>query len=238
LIDVVAPLTREGAALKPEDLEEAAWDQHFVVRWSQCLPAKAEESLQELQAMYGDDQESGLAAEPGAPHGELLLADLSRCVKKASEAAPQVHDLTDQATADLAADKPLLALPKQRKALALLEEILAALPETARQASQRRRDQSPQAENELAKAGDLPNSTGKLPQIGQTPSHARSQQNRSGQPRAEPGKLSQPQRQGDLSLQHAEALMRQVRQRQQQRRVMERQEQSSQAQAITVEKDW
>jgi tetratricopeptide (TPR) repeat protein len=221
LIELVTQAAAPGAgAGKESDLQEAAWDQQFVARWCQLLPDKAEQSLRILQRMgAAEEQEPGGTSDAATDLSPL--GELTRCMEKAVEVAPKVQDLTDQAAADLSEQKLAVALPKQQEALSLLEQILALVPERARQTSQDRQAPS--------------HSAGKPPQNHEPSPGSGSERHRSAK---ESAGRAQPPRQGDLSARHVEAMARQVRERQRQRRVLEREFQHGQSQALTVEKDW
>ncbi len=232
LIDAVTPMAQQATAPPPREVQDVAWNQQFVVRWCQWLPTQAQQWLHEFQAMSEGEQE-GESPPPAPSEGESLLGGLTRCVKVVCRTAPKVHDLASQAAADLNSGKPALALPKQREALALLEQILASFPQGIAQAGRQPHAQTDQDESAHVEPGRLPSSAA----IGSVPG-AQTQAGWAALPTADITKRLEAQSQGALSAQQAEALMRQVRERQRQRRVLERQFRAAQEQATTVEKDW
>ncbi len=232
LIDAVTPMAQQATAPPPREVQDVAWNQQFVVRWCQWLPTQAQQWLHEFQAMSEGEQE-GESPPPAPSEGESLLGGLTRCVKVVCRTAPKVHDLASQAAADLNSGKPALALPKQREALALLEQILASFPQGIAQAGRQPHAQTDQDESAHVEPGRLPSSAA----IGSVPG-AQTQAGWAALPTADTTKRLEAQSQGALSAQQAEALMRQVRERQRQRRVLERQFRAAQEQTTTVEKDW
>jgi len=214
LIDQVAPAVEAPEEHDGFDPSETAWDQGFVARWSEILPAKAKQELERLQAAPNataprprDDDAAGCAGEPEAIN--KLQEGLKQSMRKAVELGPKVQELTAEAAEKLQQQKPDDALPKQEEALKLLKEIADPLPKQDQQNRQHQGQQQRQKD-----------------------------QQRDQQQSAEGQQQRQARRPQDLSKQQAEAVLRKARERQRERRELEKQLQQYLYRPGKVEKDW
>ncbi|MBN2476268.1 MAG: hypothetical protein JXB62_16770 [Pirellulales bacterium] len=197
------------------DFGELAWTQRFVARWSEILPAKARQGLKSL--------ESAETAAPGPPprdDTQQPTADpeaakqrsegMKRSMQKAIELAPRVQTLATEAADSLGRQEPDHALPKQEEALKLLKEIADPLPKQDQQQQQCDQPQNQQQDQQ------------------KQPSDGDRQQQQEQQAQQPP----------DLSKQQAEAVLRKARQRQQERREIDKRLRSYLYRPGEVEKDW
>jgi hypothetical protein len=196
------------------DYEELTRRQTQVERWSQVLPLKADQELQQQKA--AEDQNS-VTPQPGAsqPGGQPQIQQIQqaemlvKAAEKAVELAPRVQELTGDATELLEQKDASGALPKQEEALALLKEIADLLPKQDQQ-QDGQDDQQQQQEN----------------QDDQRPSDEPQQQQPEQQKKQNP-------KQGQ-----AEAVLRKVRERERQRRDREKEIQRYLRGSNRVDKDW
>ncbi len=236
LVGRVEAAGRSDAEEAP-DLSEAAWDQRFVARWSEILPRKAEAELAQLKAAA-----SGPAADRGGSPGNPELAKMkqqaaamAKAMEKAVEVGPKIAKLTEEAADHLESEEAADALPKQKEALKLLEEILQSLPKQDNR-QDRKQQQDQQAEGEQM---DENQGRQQGPDENDKPQEDDGQQKtpQQQQPEEQQRPSDAPQ-QKDVSQEEAEAMIRQVRNRQQQRREMEKRLQRYLARPVPVEKDW
>jgi hypothetical protein len=220
LIDQVAPAVENPDEADSLDSDESAWSQRFVAGWAEALAPKAEQGLKGLESVDPSAMTAppGNAPQPGGPNAQPVpdaeamnkqIEGLKQSIEKAVELGPKIHDLADEAATHLEEDEPAQALPKQEEALKLLKEIADPLP---RQDQQQQGDQ-----NQDQQQGD----------------QKQQQQQPSGQDQ------KQPQREPrDLSKRQAESVLRKARERQRQRRDMQKQLDRQIYRPGTVEKDW
>ncbi len=217
------------------DLEQAAWEQVFVGRWSDAMPAKAQQGLKELEttesaaATASGTVPAPTGVGPTGPTG-AAVADpeaekkqregLRRSMQLAITLAPKIHTLSGEAAGALKGRKPAAALPKQQEALKLLKEIAEPLPK-----QQQPQEQEPQDSKQDEKQQDQPQ--------GDQQKQDQQKQDQQGQEQ----KQSQP-KPGEMTRQQAEALLRQAQQRQRERQQMEKQLQDRLYRPGPVEKDW
>ena len=134
-----------------ENLNESAWRQRFVTRYSDVIRAKARQGLKNMPPPEPDQQKD--AADQKKPPDEEAKQDqpksdqpqqdaaaealkreqqtakkrqeaLREAMQKAVELAPKVRTLTAEAAGHLEDQEPAPALPKQEEALKLLKEML------------------------------------------------------------------------------------------------------------------
>jgi Ca-activated chloride channel family protein len=220
LIDQVTPIVEkpdeEGAADGTElDLAEAGWNQDIVAGWARVLGPKAEQSLKQLEAM-GEAALSGPAGQGQVQQTtdpeavKKQLEGLRQSMQKAIELGPKVGELAGEAADHLKDEKAADALPKQEEALELLKEIADPLPEPEQKQGDQQQDQDQQQQKDQ-----------------------QDQKDQSGQDQQQ-----QKQRQQELSRQQAEAVLRKVRERQRDRRDLQKQLQQYMGPPGEVEKDW
>ncbi len=209
--------TPDDEAPEP-DYDELARRQTQVERWSQVLPLKAEQELQQQQAAASQDATSPPPnmPRPGAspPDKQMEQTEMvAKAAEKAVELAPRVQELTGQAAECLEQQDVPEALPKQEEALALLKEIADLLPKQ----DQQQNGQDDQQQN---------------------------QENQDDQrPQDEPGQQQENQQQPQQQKQNpkqgqAEAVLRKVRERERERRDREKQMQRYLRGSNQVDRDW
>jgi len=213
LIDRVAPAVENPDQEDQLDSGESAWDQRFVAGWAETLAPKAQQGLKGLETFDPSAvaPSPGGSQPPGTPDPEVMkkqMEGLRQSMEKAVELGPKVHKLAREAATRLEENKPAEALPKQEEALKLLKEIADPLP---------KQDQQQQGDQKQDK---------------QQGDQKQDQQQQSG---AEQKQARRPQ---DLSQRQAEAVLRKARERQRERRELEKQLQQHMYRPGAVEKDW
>ena len=235
LVEQVAPFVElPDEESRPElDAAETAWNQRFVAGWGQILPAKAEHEMKNLENMDPAALAGAMnqpptghpptghpptghppdpaAAEKQAEKQQEQIDQLKAAMEKAIELGPQIGSLADEAAGLLEEDKPAEALPKQEETLKLLKEIADLLP---------KQDQQQQ---------------GDQPQDDQQDDDDQQQQDQ--QQQSDQQQQQQP-RPEDLSKQQAESVLRKVRDRNRDRRDLEKQLQQYLYRGGAVERDW
>ena len=219
LIDQVAPAVENPDEAESLDSDESAWTQRLVAGWAEALAPKAEQGLKGLENFDPSAMAPppGGAPQPGGPNAQTLpdaeamkkqIEGLKQSMQKAVELGPKIHDLADEAATHLEEEEPVQALPKQEEALKLLKEIADSLPQ---------QDQQQQGDE----------------QQDQQQGDQKQQQQPSGQDQ------EQPQREPrDLSKRQAESVLRKARERQRERRDMQKQLDRQMYRPGAVEKDW
>ena len=173
------------AEQQPEvDLHEDAWDQRFVTRWSEVMVAKAKQGLKQMPPPEKDNKDtakkddakpdqlkkdkkvadakpaSGLqdGAKPDpAAAAKKKMEGLRKSMQLAVELGPKVENLTDEAATHLDEEQPEPALPKQKEALRLLEEIAKPLQDENKQDQQQQQQNQQQQDNKDQKDKDQKN---------------------------------------------------------------------------------
>jgi Ca-activated chloride channel family protein len=216
LVDGVSEVVASEEFQKQFDHRESAWDQKFVARWNELLPAKATLELKQLEAAPppSDKNQDAKAAEEAKQQCECV----KKALKKAIEFGPEkLRKPAAEAAILLEAKKPSEALPQQKESLKLLQEIADLLPK------QNKKDQDPQQD--------------KKQQDQNRKDQKQNKKNEQPKDQKQPQKPQQSQKQ-DASKQQAESTLRKARQRQQYRREMERRLQQYILRPEPVEKDW
>jgi hypothetical protein len=204
---------------RPPETAEAAWNQDFVTRDAELLAPLAKEGLKHLPpAGAAPSPPGGSPAAPGAGPPAAGAADLQKqreglekSMHKAVELAPKVERLSARAAQLLRDRKPAEALPNEQEALKLLKEIADPLPKQGRQPEQDQKKENPQNR-------DKPD---------QKPS-----------PKPDQKPPDEKQQQQEARQQQTEAAIRQVQERQQKRREMEKQLERYLSSPGKVDKDW
>ncbi|MBN2293871.1 MAG: hypothetical protein JXM70_15695 [Pirellulales bacterium] len=176
---------------QPEiDMHEDAWDQKFVTRWSEVMVAKAKQGLKQMpppapeekkdDAKKGDakkdevkkdakpanslanDKKPADAKPDPAAAAKKKMEGLRKSMELAVKLGPKVETLTDEAATHLDEEQPKPALPKQKEALRLLEEIAKPLQDENnkdqnKQDQQQKQDQKQQQDNKDQKNQDQKN---------------------------------------------------------------------------------
>jgi len=215
LIDQVAPAVENPDERQQLDSSETAWEQRFVAGWAEALAPKAEQALKGLEGLDPSAMASTAdGAQPGAPDAETMkkmqeeMEGLKQSMEEAVELGPKVFELTDQSATHLDEEKPAEALPKQEEALKLLKEIADPLPKQDQQ--QQGDQQQDQEENDQEKK----------------------------QNQEQSGEKQQDRQPREASQREAEAVLKKVRERQRDRRDLEKQLQQHIYRRGAVEKDW
>lgn len=225
---VEPPQNREGC-----DFAETAWDQRFVTRWCEILPEKAKPVLAQAKAAVSQPADAGgsPAASPEAAEFKEQAVAMVASAEKAIEAGPKISKLTEEAAVCLESKQAAEALPKQKEALRLLEEILQSLP---------KQTESKQQERQKPQGGDEKQPQKDEQEQDRTPQDEPPQdQNQQDQDERKPDDAQQKQKkEEDVSRKDAETMIRQVRTRQQQRREMEKRLQRYLIGPVPVDKDW
>ncbi len=238
LVDRVEPLTNVGDNKQDFPFDEAAWDQRFVARWAEILPAKAKNALKQLEAMAAGPAAAAPGSSPDGPdpaEAKKQAEAMAEAMEEAIEAGPKIHDLTLEAAGHLQEKQPAEALPKQQEALALLKEILESLPKQTPQQSQDQDQQKQQ--NQDGEREPKPDRAGQEEKQQQK---QREQQQEKQNPSRENQKKQPPQarQQKDMPKEKAEAMIRRVRDRQRQRQERQRELRQMYIRRVPVEKDW
>ena len=195
------------------DVSEMTRQQTVVSRWSQVLPFKAEQELQQLQAGADPAAKGPHNASVPQQQQQQQQEGLKVALEKAVQTGPAIEQLAVEAAADLGNEDLESALPKQEEVLKLLKEIAETLPK------QEQNEQDQQNQQDQGEGQQQENK-----QQDQQPSNQESQQ---------PGQPEQ-----DVSEQQAEALMRKVRERERDYRQQKKQLRGLLGGGAKVDKDW
>jgi hypothetical protein len=230
LIDQVAPAVNQPGEEQPgeetdrekteDDVEpieldhdEVAWNQEFVSGWARVMGPKAAQNLKQLEEM-GD---AALGAQAGPSNAQQPGTDPAAAkeqlegLKQSMQKAVELAPKVEERSSE-AAEK--LRAEKPAAALPNQEQALELLKEIAEPLPKQEQNQQDQQQN-------------------QDQQKEREQDQQSGQDQKQ-----QEERQRDLSRQQAEAVLRKVRERQRERRDLEKQLQQYLARPGQVDKDW
>jgi hypothetical protein len=197
--------------LRPIDYRDLAHRQRRVEGWSEVLPMKAQGELQRIetaQSAPGSPAAMHMGASTDPQQAEQDKEALRKSLQKATELGPKIRGLCDEAAKSLENEDANAALPKQEEALKLLKEIAESLP--------------------------------KDPQQNQGQNDQQQQDNKKKQPKQQSSGNDQKQqpRPKDLSRQQAEAVLRKVREREQEHRERQKELGRYLRGGIVVDKDW
>lgn len=218
LIDQVAPAVENPDDQQPFDLSEPAWDQRFVAGWSEALVPKAEQALKGLEGL----DPSTMAASPGAsspgspnagaPDPETMkkMQEEMEGLKQSMEKAIELGPKVHELTDQSATH---LEEEKPAEALPKQEEALKLLKEIA----------DPLAKQDQQQQGDQDQDQGDQEKQNQEQSGDKERQDR---------------QRRDPSRSQAEAVLKKARERQRERRDLEKQLQQHVYRRGAVEKDW
>lgn len=206
----------QGKTLTREcDCRDVAWEQGLVAGWSALLPSKAAQELKQWEAApplapSGQTPQGPDAAQEAQHQCECL----KRAMRKAIELGPDALRMpAAEAAALLDGRKLAEALAKQNESLKRLREIADLLPPAKKSQPNAQADKKA-----VTRKQDKQPKEQRQAQAARKPQQAKKE---------------------DFSKQRAEAVLRTVRQRQQQRREWERQlQQRYLAPSGAVEKDW
>jgi hypothetical protein len=214
-----------SANLEPAEI---AWQQQFIARWAEVLGPKAEQGLQNLPEIAphaGPDPEDPRPSD--LPDADAMQQQMQQqiqeqqqqveamksAMERAVELGPEIHSLAADAVARLQEQQFAAASPKQQQALELLREIADLLP---------KQDQ-PSDQNQPADEQGDDEQQQEQEQQQQPPEQQREQE----QQMAE-----------ELSQRQAEAVLRKVRERQRDRRDLEKELDRQLFRPGTVPRDW
>jgi len=268
------------------DLDEAAWDQGFVTRWTDMIQAKARQGLKNMPppepaakpdpakaqppatgpskpepAKAAPSQDAAPKKVDPAEAAKKQQEALRKAMEKAVELAPKVKTLTSEAATYLEEKKPADALPKQEEALKLLKEMLPKQDQNQNQKQQQqdkqknqdKKNQDKNKNDQDKKNKDKKDQDKKDPDKDKKDKDKKDQkdqkdQNKDDQKKNKDKKDQQKKPAGgdkkqkpqprDLSKQQADAVLRKARQRQQERKKMEKMLQLYLYRPGKVEKDW
>jgi hypothetical protein len=192
------------------ELADAAFDEQFIARWAGLLAPKAEQELKSPPAAP-----AAPAAKPGdAEQARKTQEAMKQALQKAIALGPKAAAAARKATELLDRQKPTEALPAQQEALKLLKEIAAALPKEPPK-------QDPKNQKQNQKQDQKQDQKQEKKQDDKKPA----------------GQQPKPQK-PEMSPEQAEAAIRQVRQRQQDRDRKQRELQNYLYRPRPVDKDW
>jgi len=228
---------------------ESVWNQRFVTGYSEMIRAKAQQGLKNMpQREEATEDESAEddrpvagpplpPVPPGADESAAETPDPAEAMKQQQEAlreamlnavqyAPKVRTLTIEATNNLEDGNTTAALPMQEEALELLKKMLPKQPKDQNQ----QQDQQKQDQNQDKKDDENKKDQDKKEQNGKD-----QDQKDKDQDSKDKQQQKKPQ---DLSKQQADAVLRKARQRQQEKRKLEKMLQQYLYRPGKVEKDW
>ncbi len=194
------------------DYSDLSWNQAQVAQFGRLLPLKATAELTHLDAQAAalngaQDDRTGPAVDPQA--AQKQIEGLRASMNKAIELGPQVEKLAQEAADSLSEEKVADALPKQQRALVLLQEIADPLPKQEQPNQEDKNQQQQQQQQQQQK----------------------NEQQQTNQPQQQ-----QPRR--DLSREQALSVLRRVRERERKHREMQKNLQQFLAPPLTVDRDW
>jgi Ca-activated chloride channel family protein len=208
----------ETAAERAAELADAMFDQQFVARWAGLLKPKAEQELKTLAELppvtAAKPSGKGPAKPDDAEAARKTREAMRLAMAKAIALGPKAAAAARKATGLLDELKPREALPAEQEALKLLKEIADALPKEPPKQDPKNDQNKDQRQDQK-----------------QSPEQNKDQQKKSGSQPPKPNK-------SEMSPDQAEAALRQVRQRQQERDRKERQLQNRLYRPQPVDKDW
>jgi hypothetical protein len=229
LVDQTVAVVEKQVPAEQFDFTDAAWDQEFVGRWTKAMQLRAKDGLKELEkadpaamaATPGPNAQPGTKPDPEAIKKQI--EGLKKSMKKAEELGPKIESLVAKAVDHLEAKKASDARPKQEEALKLLKEIAEPLADQDQKQKQDQKQDQKKDQDDKKKQDEKKDQQQKQDEKKDQDQKQQQQQ----QPKPE-----------EMSKEQAEALLRQVRQRQQDREQKEKQLQQFYFRPGKVEKDW
>jgi Ca-activated chloride channel homolog len=223
------------------DWDEAAWGQRFISRYGLALAAKARHELEQM-----DKAPAASPSPPTAPAGgNAPNAQQQEAMKMALQAGvtngPKVEKLSSAAAVALAAAKPARALPSQEEALRLLKEMLPKQDQKdqdkkdqeKKDQEKRDKDKKDQDKKDQQKKDQEKKDREKKDQKkDQEKNQKQNQKQDQRKPEESKGQKQDP------TKQQAEEALRRVRQRQQERRELEKMLIERLYAPNRVERDW
>ena len=225
LVDQTVAVVEKQIPAEQFDFTDAAWDQEFVGQWTKAMQFRAKDGLKELE--HADPAAMASNPAPNAPPGtkpdpeamKKQIEGLKKSMKKALELGPKVEQLVAKAVDHLEAKKASDARPKQEEALKLLKEIAEPLADKDQKQKQDQKQDQNKDQDEKKKQDEKKDQQQKQDE--------KKDQDQKQQPKPE-----------EMSKEQAEALLRQVRQRQQDRDKKEKELRQFYFRPGKVEKDW
>ena len=214
LVDQSKQETDPAPELPAAEPAESVWNQRFVTGYSEMIRAKAQQGLKNMPQQEEKPEEA--TEDDSAEAMKQQQEALRKAMLNAVQYAPKVRTLTIEATNNLEDGNTAAALPMQEEALELLKEMLPKQPEDQ---NQQQKDQ--QQDQDQDKKDD----------------ENKKDQEKKDQDQKDQQKQQQKKPQ-DLSKQQADAVLRKARQRQQEKRKLEKMLQQYLYRPDKVEKDW
>jgi len=225
-----APLPQAAPKFSDVEITELDAEQEANLRRTTMMRIKAGLELEELKKQPPPPQQP-VQPDPKAPDPEPQAPDpeaVKKGLEKAVELAPQAEDAMKLAIERLKQKDPVAATPDAEKARKILEEILKAQPQ------QKKDDKKDQDKKEQDKKDEQKKDQNKDEQ--------KDQKDKDKQDEKEKKDEQKPQSGGDqkqpMSKDQVEALLRQIREREQDRRNKQKEQKAIIVGPGAVDKDW
>jgi Ca-activated chloride channel homolog len=239
------------------DWPEASWNQRFISNYGRVLAAKAKRELEQLAKTPAAAPAVKETPEPGKNHmpdvksdqadAEKKQKEMKRALQAGIDLAPKVVKSSNEAAGHLDAAQPAAALPPQEETLKLLKEML---PKDEQKNNDQNKDKQDKDKKDQDKKNqdqkdkkdqkDKDKNKDKKDQKNKDEQKKKDQekQNQEKPSKADKQQDEAKQKPQDPSKQQAEAAMRAVRQRQQDRREKEKAFLEQLHRPERVDKDW
>jgi Ca-activated chloride channel family protein len=234
------------------DWGEAAWNQRFISNYGRVLAAKAKRTLEQLAKT--PPVSPGPTKTPGSPdfkdaspagknaganqqaNAEAQQKEIKRELQAGVDLAPKVMHSSNEAISHLEASHLVAALPPQEETLKLLKEML---PKQDQKKNDQNKDKQDKDKKDQDKKNQDQKDRDKKDRKDKSKQEKKNQKKQQENPK-QADKQEQPGRQKlqDPSKQQAEAAMRKVRERQQDRREKEKVLLEQLYRPEKVDKDW
>jgi hypothetical protein len=224
---------------KEADWGEAAWNQRFISGYGRILPGKAKMELERLEKTPAapatpPDPKTGAPANPQA--AEEQPKDMERALQAGVDLAPKVESLSTEAAASLESAQPAKARPSQEEALKLLKEMLPKQDQEKKDQDKKDQDKKDQDKKDQDKKDQDKKDQDKKDQ--DKKDQDKKDQKKDEKKDQKDQKEQKQQQKEDLSKKQAEDVLRRARQREQERREMEKALQMKLYGPDKVDKDW
>ena len=240
-LDSVVAVDESLAEKSIVDPAAIAEEQQWVGGWSAVLAPKAEQSLQGLPLDQpareeGDDPNGS----PTDPNGEAQQAAARAGYEKAIELGPRVTQLIADSVDHLKHPRWAEAAPLQQESLKLLKEIAETLPKQEpppdeqnedKKEQEQNKDDNGNSDNQEKKPEDQEDSNKDEQQPPKPDSDDKQKQDKQ-------NKQKKQEQQRDLNREQAEALLKQVREREREHRDRQKELRRLIRRGIKVDKDW
>ncbi|MEE9601940.1 MAG: hypothetical protein V3V75_01445, partial [Thermoguttaceae bacterium] len=246
------------------DLKDAAWNQRFIIGYSEMIQAKARQGLKNMppaepepepkpEEQSPDPAEDTVAPAEGPEKPDPAEAArkqqeaLRKAMQNAVELGPKLTTLTVEAAGDLEDDNPQAAIPKQQEAIELLKKMLPEQEQDKDKQDQKKddekKDNKKKKDNRDKKDQDKKDSS-KDEDKKKDNEKDKKDKDKKDPDKKDPGKQDQEKKQQEskkqeaMAKQQAKAVLRKAKQRQDERREMEKILQRYLYRPEKVEKDW